>query len=158
MRAALETQSAGWPRALRCAAAALLLSACASTSHELVGTPRTAIPESQVQLYLEPPAKPYVEIAVLATSSKHSLSLTLQGKDDVVIRRLKQEAAKLGANGVLLREISDEPPMAVGARAGGEIWSARGTVDLGVGASGLWSQRFGRGIAIYLESDGTPRQ
>ena len=156
MRAVRDTLSAGRPRALRCAAAALLLSACASTSHELVGTPRTAIPESQVQLYLEPPAKPYVQIAVLETSSKHSLSLTLQGKDDVVIRRLKQEAAKLGANGVLLREISDEPPMTVGARAGTEVWSARGTMDLGVGASGLWSQRFGRGIAIYLESADAP--
>ena len=109
-----------------------------------------------MQLYLEAPPTPYDQIAVLETSSKHSLSFTLQAKDDLVIRRLKQEAAKLGANGVLLREISDEPALSVGARAGTEVWSAHGTMDLGVGASGLWSQRFGRGIAIYLDPAGAP--
>src|SRR5882757_4551721 len=79
------------------------VTAC-ETSHVLIGTARKPISPDQVQLYLEPPAKKYQEIAVVDTSSKHTFSFTAVGKTDVVIRRLKEEAAKLGANGILLQD------------------------------------------------------
>ncbi len=86
--------------------AVVALSACAS-SHVLVGQARPAIQPEQVKLYLSPPDK-YEEIAVLDSSSKNSWSMTEQAKMNVATERLKQEAAKLGANGILLREVGDQ--------------------------------------------------
>jgi hypothetical protein len=131
--------------------AAVTLSACV-TSHVLVGRARTPILPSQVQVYLQPPASKYEQIAVLDTSSKHSFSFTAQGKTEVVIRRLKEEAAKLGANGILLQEISDEPVGTVGTGVGTDFASAHGSISLGLSGSGFLLQKFGSGIAIYLET------
>jgi hypothetical protein len=135
---------------LGCAAATLLLAACV-TSHVLVGKARAPILPDQVQLFLEPPNIPYEEIAVLSTSSKHSFTFTAQGKSDVIIKRLKEEAATLGANAIVLQEISDEPMGSVGTGVGTEFSGARGTVDLGISGSGLMLQKFGRGVAVYME-------
>jgi hypothetical protein len=129
-----------------------IVAACATTSHALIGKARAPLSTDQVQLYLEPPANGFEQIAVIEASSKHSFSFTAQGKEDVVIRRLKEEAAKLGANGVLLREISNGPIGTVGADVSTEHENARGYISLGLGASVLTMQKFGEGIAIYLES------
>jgi hypothetical protein len=71
----------------------------------------------------------------------------------VVVRRLKEEAGKLGANGVLLDGISDEPGAAIGADVGTGYEGPRGTIDVGVGASTLTLQRYGRGTAIYVPAE-----
>ncbi len=78
-----------------------VLTGCNTASHITVGRTRPAIMESQVKLYLRPPAK-YEEIALLDTTSLWSFRLTQQGHMDAAINRLKGEAARLGANGVLL--------------------------------------------------------
>ena len=119
-------------------------------SHELVGGARPPISPEAVQLYLEAPPRRYEEIAVLYSSSRRSWSFTSQTKADVVVRRLKEEAASLGANGVLLHEIADRPGMTVGTDVGANYMGPRGTADLGIGVSALTFQRYGRGIAIYL--------
>lgn len=82
-------------------AIAIALSGCASSSSILVGNARPAIQPSAVKIYLEPP-KAYERIALLEASSKASMAVTDQGKTDKMITRLKEEAARLGANGVLL--------------------------------------------------------
>lgn len=138
------------------AAVALSAAACVS-SHVLVGNTRAPLSPGQVRLYLEAPAGKYEQIAIIDTSSKYSLSFTTQGKAEVVIRRLKEQAAKLGANGLLLQEIAEEPVETIGTAVGTEHESARGSISLGLSGSGLLLQRFGRGIAIYLESDQTVR-
>jgi hypothetical protein len=111
---------------------------------------REPIPADRVQLYTEAPQRPYERIAVVSASSKRSWSFTFEGKAEVVVRRLKEEAGKLGANGVLLESISDEAGAAIGADVGTGYEGPRGTLDVGVGASTLMLQRYGRGIAIYL--------
>ncbi len=131
--------------------AALTAAACVA-SHVLVGDARAPILPEQVQLYLEPPAIEYQEIAIVDASSRYSLALSAEGKAEVVIRRLKAEAAKLGANGILLQEIADEPLASVDAAVGTEFSSARGNVGLGLSGSGLLLQKFGRGIAVHVES------
>lgn len=78
-----------------------LLSGCASTSSIVVGKVRPAIAAADVKLYLRAPAK-YEEIAMLEASSKASFAVTDQGKTDKMLERMKGEAARLGANGVLL--------------------------------------------------------
>ncbi|HTB28281.1 MAG TPA: hypothetical protein VK715_04945 [Steroidobacteraceae bacterium] len=134
--------------------AASNLAGCISSrdlkSHELLGGARPALPADSVQLYLEPPSRRYVEIAVLHSSSRRSWSFTAQSKADVVVRRLKEEAASLGANGVLLQEIADRPGTAVDTDLGANYMGPRGTVDLGIGVSAVTLQRYGSAIAIYL--------
>jgi hypothetical protein len=134
------------------AGAAVLVSVAGCvTSQQLVGKARTPLRPDQVQLFLEPPAKKYQEIAIIDTSSKHSFSLTAEIKSEVVIRRLKEQAAKLGANGLVLQDIADGPVSSVGAGVGTDSEGPRGTISLGVSVSGPMSAKFGRGVAIYLE-------
>jgi hypothetical protein len=120
------------------------------SSHQLIGTARAPIPADQVQLYTETPLRPYERIAVVSASSKRSWSFTFEGKAQVVVRRLKEEAGKLGANGVLLEGISEESGAAIGTDIGRSYEGPRGTIDVGVGVSTLTLQRYGRAIAIYL--------
>jgi hypothetical protein len=146
----------GLSRALAVVAAAGMIGigGCISSrdlrSHELIGGARPPIAPDAVQLYLEPPPRQYEQIAVLYSSSRRSWSFTSQSKADVVVRRLKEEAASLGANGVMLREITYQPGPAIDAVAGTNYMGPRGTVDLGVGVSTFTVRRYGRAIAIYL--------
>ena len=133
----------------------VLLAGCAS-SYELIGTARPPISPGQVQLYLEPPKREYQQIAIIKTSSKHSLSFSSQGKAEVVVKRLKAQAAKLGANGVLLKQITDEADETVAAGVGSAYEGPRGTIDVGVGVSALLMKRYGHAIAIYLPADSRP--
>jgi hypothetical protein len=137
--------------AARLSAFALILSlaACAS-SFELIGKARPPLKPEQVQLYLEPPNRQYEQIAIIKTSSTRSFAFTSQGKAEVVVKRLKIQAAKLGANGVLLKQITDESDTSVGAGAGTSNEGPRGTLDVGVTASALLMKRYGHAIAIYL--------
>jgi hypothetical protein len=130
----------------------LMLAGCAS-SYQLIGQARPPIPPDQVQLYLEPPKREYQQIAIIKTSSKRSFSFTSEGKAEVVVKRLKAQAAKLGANGVLLKQITDEGDETVCAGLGSSYEGPRGTVDVGVSASALLMKRYGHAIAIYLPAD-----
>jgi len=127
----------------------LSLDAC-ETSHILVGTARPAIAARDVTLYATPPTAQYEQIAILETSSKRSLAFTEQGKTDVVLDRLRTEAARLGANGVLLRAVLDQPDGTVGAGVGTSLTGVHGTVGVGWGTSTGKSIKIGRGIAIYV--------
>ena len=129
---------------------ALALAACA-TSHVMIGKARPAISPEEVQVYTRPPTIPYEEIAKLQTSSGGSFSFTAQGKTDAVIKRLKTEAAKLGANGVLLEGIDDRASGSIGTGGGTESYSRSSSVGGGVGINLGMSHKVGGGVAIYVE-------
>ena len=157
MFSARPASGTSWqPRVAGAALLTVLLgsSACTPTrglrSHELIGDARPSISPEAVQLYLENPSKPYQQIAVIRASSKRSWSFSSEAKADAVVRRLKEEAASLGANGVLLREIDYQEGASVGTDIGTSYQGPRGTADLGVGISTVTLQRSGWGIAIYL--------
>jgi hypothetical protein len=126
----------------------LTLSACA-TSHVMVGQARPPISPDQVQVYLHPPVGKYVEIALLDTSSKGSFAVGAQAKTNVVINRLKAEAASLGANGILLEGVGDQ--------AGGSVSTGYATASgysaYGFGSSATVFHKKGDGLAIYVEPD-----
>lgn len=128
----------------------VLLPACES-SHLLVGSARHPIPAREVTLYTVPPAGKYEQIAILETSSKHSLAFSEQGKTDVVLDRLRTEAARLGANGVLLRAVSDQPDGSFDTGLGTSFTGVHGTVGVGWGTSTGKSIKIGRGLAIYVD-------
>ena len=100
-------------RILYLAIALCCLAACA-TSHVMIGKARPAISPESVQVYMRPPDMPYEEIARIETSSQGAFAFGAQAKTDAVIHRLKVEAAKLGANGVLLEGMGDQPSGSVG--------------------------------------------
>lgn len=131
-------------------AAVVLLGGCA-TSHVMMGQARPPISPDQVTVYFHPPQTKYDEIAMIETSSKGSLGITQQGKTDVVIQRLKEEAAKLGANGILIQGIGDESGGSIGTGFGNAAISGSHAFGTSIGFSGNVTHKAGSGIAIYVE-------
>ena len=126
------------------------LTACAS-SHVMIGKARSPISPEAVQIYTQPPTAKYEEIATLDTSSQGSFSFTAQRKTDQVIKRLKQEAAKLGANGVVLQGIGDQMSGTIGTGLGRDSYSGNTAVGGGIGISTGLHHKIGSGLAIYVE-------
>jgi hypothetical protein len=131
--------------------ASLVAAGCAS-SHVMIGTARPAISPDQVKVYFHPPAK-YDEIALIDTSSNGALGIGAQAKTDIVIRRLKEEAAKLGANGVLLQSIGSESSGSVSTGFGQASSSGNHAYGTGLGISGNIMQKSGTGLAIFVTQD-----
>lgn len=126
------------------AATLALLAACAG-SHVITGQVRAPIDPSEVTIYAVPPAK-FEEIAIIDASSQMSLAITEQGNMDVVMKRLKEKAAALGANGVLLQGTGSANTGGVGAGGGG----FGGSSVYGVGLSASINNKIGHGLAIYV--------
>ena len=98
----------------------LLLEACASGSAIVTGKTRTpSIPEL-VKIYLDPPVD-FETIGLVNASS--DMGLTAQGSQDFAIEELKQQAAKLGANGVLLVSTGEKTSTAVGGNGTGYFYA-----------------------------------
>jgi len=140
------------PRRLLLIAVAGVLAGCASSSALVTGTPRPAIAATQVKLYTQPPKK-YQEIAVLESSSRNSWSFTDQAKLDAVVMRLKEEAAKLGANGVLLQGTANQTSGAIGTGIGSGGISGSVGIGVGIGTSIELERKVGRGSAIWVEEE-----
>ena len=117
--------------------AALLLSGCAS-SHVLVGQARAPISAEEVTLYIEPPAR-YETIALLEASNRGKMNWTDQGHTNTVIWRLKEEAAALGANGIIIQGMGHQYAGSVGS---GNAW-ASGNTAYGVGFRSAITNRVG---------------
>jgi hypothetical protein len=79
---------------------ALLATGCAASGSAIVtGSKRSPLSLEQVTVYLEPPAK--FEVIGLVSASSHS-GWSDQDKVDHAVRELKHQAARLGANGLIL--------------------------------------------------------
>ncbi|MES2017228.1 MAG: hypothetical protein V4484_12090 [Pseudomonadota bacterium] len=120
-----------------------ILAGCASSS-VVVGRVRPAISPAQVKLYLHPPQK-FEEVALLESNSRASFALTDQGKMNVLIERMKEEAAKVGANGVLLRGTVDQ--------SSGGISTGSFTGNAAIGLTFGLTHKAGSGVAIYVEAE-----
>lgn len=123
----------------------LLLAGCAS-SHILVGTARPPIKPEEVKLYLRAPAT-YEEVAIVDAASHSSFAMGDQAKTNKVIERMKIEAAKLGANGILIQGVGNESAGSVGA---GTANATGSNSAVGTGISGNIYMKSGKGIAIYV--------
>lgn len=100
--------------------AVISLVACASGSSIVTGTKRTPIEASQVKLYLELPVK-YEVIGIVNASS--DAGWTEQGSVDYAVEELKNQAAKLGANGVLIGTTGESTSVIVGGHGTGSIYA-----------------------------------
>ena len=130
-------------------AAQVLLAGCAASSHVLVGTALPPISPDQVRIYLHPPAR-YEEVAIIDASSRGSPAFTDQQKMNKAIARLKDEAAQLGANGILLEGAGDQQSGAVGTGVGTATATGHSAVGTGVGISAGIFIKSANGLAIYV--------
>jgi hypothetical protein len=98
----------------------LALGACASGSAIVTGNTRPPVALEQVKIYLEPPAD--FEVIGLVSASSDA-GWTEQGSVDYAIEELKKQAAKLGANGVLLVSAGDKTTTVVGGYGTGFVYA-----------------------------------
>ena len=127
--------------------AALVLVACAGPSRVLIGTPRPPIDPAQVQVYTTAPEKSE-EIAIVEAYG-NALTMGSQARTDALIERLKEEAAKVGANGVIIREMGEAGGASVGAGTGTTI----GSGGIGIGVSAPLTRRRGSATAIHVPAN-----
>jgi hypothetical protein len=131
------------------AALGLALAGCASTSRVMLGAAHPPLAPEQVQIYYQPPAK-YLEVALLETQSG-SFTYGEQNKMNSVLGKLRAEAAKLGANGVLIEGVANGyGGSGVGVGIGGGRFGGRSHVGGGVGVNISPTQKHARGMAIYV--------
>ena len=97
-----------------------MLISCASGTAIVTGTTRTAINPEKVKLYLQPPTE-YEVIAIIKASS--DAGWTAQGSQDYAVQELKNQAAQLGANGVLLGGTGTKTSTVVGGYGTGAIYA-----------------------------------
>jgi hypothetical protein len=132
--------------------ATLALAACSTSSHVITGQTRPPVPPETVRIYTQPPSK-YEQIATLNASSAGSFAFTSQGNMDVAIARMKEEAGKLGANGVLLTAVADQQSGSIGTGVGSSSYGPSSATGVGVGGSfGLYN-KVTQGMAIYVPPD-----
>jgi hypothetical protein len=139
----------------------LLLTGCTivDSSSVLVGEKRAAIDASHVRIFSTPPAN-YEEVAIISAKAGHDFK-SEQSLADTAMQRLKEEAAKVGANGVLLREIKsrDNPNVTTSygtatAYGGGGSATASGSA---VSVSRGDTYYHLSGIAIYVPTVANPQ-
>ncbi|MXV05702.1 MULTISPECIES: hypothetical protein [unclassified Xanthomonas] len=122
----------------------LALAGCASSSKVMVGAARPPIDPALVQIYSAPPPGA-VDIAQLESSS--AAGFGTQGQTDAAVARLKRDAAKLGANGVVLMGVGSQ-------RSGGGLsvgaGSYGGHVGGGLGIGIPTTQKRAAGMAIWV--------
>ncbi|MFL6515742.1 MAG: hypothetical protein ACJ8M1_12040 [Chthoniobacterales bacterium] len=97
----------------------LALSGCGSTNTIMVGQSRPATTADMVRVYYTPP-RHYERIALINSQSGPTWAFTTRGQMEDAISKLREEAAKVGANGVLIE--------ATGTRSSG---------NLGIGVGGF---------------------
>src|SRR5215469_10696865 len=83
---------------------AVMLLGCATPSHVMIGTARPPISPESVKVYTEPPEK-YEKIAAIDATSQGSVTFSSQQSLDNAMARMKKDAAKLGANGIVLQDV-----------------------------------------------------
>ncbi len=133
----------------------LIVSGCTITdgSSIVTGTPRNPISTDQVRIYRVAPES-YEEIAMVSSSAGHDFKSN-SALIDSAIQTLKEEAAKLGANGVLLSNIDERDSPSTSTTYGNA--NAHGSDGSSVYASGnsvsvtrgdTYTRT--RGLAIYV--------
>lgn len=128
----------------------LLITGCAGTQKVMLGQARAPIDPAQVQIYSVPPVGS-TEIAQLESTS--AVGFGTQGQTDAAVARLKQEAAKLGANGVVLMGVgSSGSPVGMSVGAGSYGSHSGGGVGIGIPTT----QKRAAGVAIYVPPGAVP--
>ena len=115
---------------------------CVPVSHIIVGDKREPINPSNVEIYLDYPEQ-YEKIALIDAGSNFAFKdpailFDWQSKMDKATERLKIEAAKLGANGIMIINTDNKIYQSTSSNGEGSINSSS------------HSEKFVKAIAIYV--------
>jgi len=88
------------------------MNGCYPVSHILVGEPKMPVNVIDVKIFPDFPES-YEKIAIIESSSDFalkdiSIDITDQQKTNRALKRLKLEAASLGANGIVIQDVSNK--------------------------------------------------
>jgi hypothetical protein len=120
-------------RALSIIPIVCLLASYALASTIMVGEPRPPTNPANVKVFMEPPRK-FDRIAIIRKGSSGAWAFSDQGQVDEAIAKIRVEAAKVGANGILLQVIEDHSGGGIGIGIGGIGFPGR-HVAIGGGTS-----------------------
>ena len=126
------------------------LSGCAITNETtlLVGATRPATKPEDVRLYVEPPAA-FEVIAIVSADAAHDM-MSKQALQDIAVRNIGEEAAKVGANGILLDSVGS---FQVGSSGLVMLpMTAQGAPAVGFGTSNNRTGKQISGKAIFVPS------
>jgi hypothetical protein len=126
-----------------------LLAACAASGPVMLGPARPALLPEQVKIYWTPPAT-FEPIADLSAASHSVFTPGGQQAMDKVIAELKVEAAKLGANGLMLEGFSDAQTASLGTGVGSSSYSGHTAVGVSAGGSFGVFKKTGKARAIFV--------
>lgn len=111
-----------------------VVTGCAEGTSVVTGERRPAISPDQVQLFTSPPQRPHEVIALVRAES--SSGWTDQQSVDYAVQELKNQAAAVGANGVILGQ--------QGTQLGGFVMSDNVAIP--------YDEQTVQGTAIYISS------
>ena len=122
--------------------------ACAPTQ-VLTGIARTPIHPADVVIYsVAPPS--FEPIAVIRASRRSLIAAGGAGAIDKVVQRLREHAAKLGANGLILDDFDDQQSLSFGTGVSSDTYTHNGSISLGLGGFFGLFKKTGTGRAIYV--------
>jgi len=124
-----------------------LLNSCATGSSILTGVKRPPTDPAKVRFYSSPPNIPYEEVAIIAANSYWSWAWNEQAKMETATREIRTKAAKLGANGIIIKNLGSESITSggMGMAMGGGLYG---------GGSLINNMRTIDGVAIYVPKSG----
>lgn len=129
---------------------AVALVACGGVNRTMLASPRAPVDPATVRLYDVPPAGS-VQIAQIEATS--GAGFGTQGQADAAVARLKQEAAKVGANGVVLMGVgTGRAPVNLGIGVGS--YGSHGGGSLGFGIP--TANKRAAGMAIWVPPEAVP--
>lgn len=125
------------------AACALLMAGCTTGTHIVMGKQRTPIKPEDVTLYQTPPAH-FEAVGIVNSTTPGRFQYNM----DSAVEELKVQAAKIGANGVILGSASQgSENVTAGVSSGYGGGSAFSGSVVGVSSTGIQLS----GTAIYVE-------
>lgn len=128
----------------------LATAGCASTSRVMLGATYPPLAPAQVRIYDQPPAR-YREVALLEVESG-PLTYGEQNKTNAVLQKLRVEAARLGANGLVFQGAANGYGRSgVGVGIGGGSFGRHSAVGGGIGVNISPTQKHARGLAIHVD-------
>lgn len=137
-------------RVIAAASIAALCAACAPSEIQvLTGSTRTPISASDVLVYSIPPPH-FQQIALLTATRKTAFHVGGKKAVDQLIGLLTAQAARLGANGIIVDELFDEQSMSLGTGVGSDTYTHNADISVGIGGLfGIYKET-GNARAIYV--------
>jgi uncharacterized protein YbjQ (UPF0145 family) len=128
----------------------VLLFGCASGSHVVTGQQMPELEVDQVTVFEQAPAFAYEVVGTVYASSDNGF--TEDSRKEKATLELREQAAKIGANGVILDEVTQLSFRRLGTGVGISAGSGGG-LGTSIGSSFSFPTTEAKGTAIYYETE-----